>query len=150
MRHSERLELANYPTERLWAFITDLDNWSKWFGQQLQPRQISEESFGSGTIVSLIFGSRNVDVEIIEFVPIERLTLRFYIGFSLWKRSFEWQESFELEPSNGSTIFTHAIDIRPRNVLLRPLASVLNPFGGLLMGRQIRAELLSLQRALDA
>jgi uncharacterized protein YndB with AHSA1/START domain len=147
MKASESLTLIQ-PPEAVWAFITDIDNWAKWFGEQLEARMTSAGSLRLGSTVSAKFHPMgrvyHVHVEVTEFAPVQRMTVQFSLGPVFWR------ESFGLEPSNSGTRFTHTIDIRFRNRVLHAFSSVLNPFSGLLMGKQIRAELEGLERALQA
>ena len=144
MRHSEHL-LVSQPPAAVWAFMTNVDNWPQWFGNdRLEQRKTSEGSIGLGTTVSVRFNRPNVQVKIVEFDVLNRIAFQLNIGPFLWK------ESFGLKPSRDATEVTHTIDVRLRNTILRLLASAFNPFGGLLMGRQIRVELMSLQRALES
>ena len=142
MRHTERQVVERSP-EAVWAFITELDNWTEWFGQ-FEGRQISEGPLELGTTLLVKFGRWDVKVEVTRFEPLSHLDFRFYLG------PFEWQEGFRLQEAGSDTAFLHTIDVRFRNLILRVLGAVFNPFGGLLMRKQIRAEVMSLKHAVES
>ncbi len=148
MRASESLVIAK-SSEAVWAFITQLDNWSKWFEDSMQDvRPTSDGDFGLGSTFAYTYvrgrSATAYTGRVTVFEPSR--------NFTVLNRgsSYDLEEAIELAPDGGGTHVTMSMDFKPTKAWVRSVEILLRPFGGLIMRGALRKNLGLLARALDA
>lgn len=140
--------LVNSSTEKVWAFITNVENYDKWAPDAIEPKQTSEGPFGLGTTFSLKFkmGRRLYDIsgEVTEFAPPSHMALRHKGG------PFAMQEWFDIKAANAGAMMTHKVSLVPENGALRALFTLAGPVLRLAMKGQMNKELRALKQHVEA
>lgn len=109
-----------FPPERVWAALTDLENYPKWWPVDLRLRvlRVADGLVGSRFEVRPRGGSFVCEVEKVD--PGRELLIRYaagvHRGTGLWT----------LEPAEGGTLLRYAVDLEPQGWLVRLLSNVLD------------------------
>ena len=143
MEHSASI-VIDRPASVVWDLAGHPQAWQEWNDELADVRVDGDGALQRGSVVHYRWRGREVTADVTDYEEGRRLAIHSSQG------SYEFRESFQLEPAGDRTTVTKTMGFTPTAWWARALAVLLIPLKPLVLGRPLKRELRTLRDAVAA
>jgi uncharacterized protein YndB with AHSA1/START domain len=131
------------PPEKTFAYVSDIANHADWSTHRLEVQKTSEGPIAAGTTYAStghLLGTHRAEVKITELVPNQKVV------YEAQDDTGHFRHHFTVAAENGGTRLTKGVEVMKAGFLL----TLLTPFRGMIIPRNMAADLNRIKEKLEA